>query len=103
MATPDLNPVTGRPYRLRSLRKRLAAAARDRTDAVFSAHLERAEARKAAARKAREEKRRATPARSGPRVAPSGPDQDRKPRDRTLRGKDRVRARKAARREAGRG
>lgn len=37
---------------------------------------------------------------SGPRVVPAGPDDNRKPRDRSLRGKHRIRARKSARREA---
>lgn len=99
MTAPELNPATGRPYRLRSLRKRLAGAARERTEQMLGRQLEGAEARRDAARRKREADGRpsTTPVRVPVRVRP---DEDRKPRDRTLRGKDRIRARKAARREA---
>jgi hypothetical protein len=106
VTAPDINPATGRPYRLRSMRKRLAAAARERTEVMLARQLEGADARRDVSR-GRDVGERGVdrvPAHLRdlqPRIVRITPGVKFTDRDRSLRGKDRIRARKAARRGAG--
>jgi hypothetical protein len=101
MTHPEINPATGRPYRAGTLRRRASAAAaaarRATHDALLGRAMDAADVRAGAAAARRSERRASRPG-PFPTVLVVGPDDAKKPRDRSLRGKARIRARKAARR-----